>query len=127
MAGNDFIANGKTDAASAVFRAALEKLVLDKGKLVLGDSAATVAYGYYNLVNINLQLNVNGFSVAAVLCSIVKKIEKYLFESLGVAGNEGNLIVGSIVVNLDARLMHEVSVVKQRVLKLGGDIDKLDS
>ena len=96
-------------------------------KLTLGDAVTVVAHGDVNKAAVVIELYIHLAALAAVLHGVVKQIEKHLLEPLRVAGNERYLNGGLGIIDLNAGLTHKLAIGEERVLKLGGDVDKLDA
>gem|GEM_PF-6298323 len=127
VAGDDLVADGETDAGAAVLGAALVELLLYVGELRLRDAVSVVAHGDMHALGVGGQGHVDPLPLAAVGHGIVEQIEKDLLEPLGVAGDQRDLGGRLAVVELNAGLLHQLAVGKERVLQLGRDVDQLDA
>ena len=121
------VAHGKADASAAVLGAALVELLLDVRQLALRYAAAIVADADMYARGVGSERDVDLLAVPAVLRGVVEQVQEHLLQPLRVAGNQRDLGGGLSVVHLNTGLTHQLAVGEYRVLKLGGDVDKLDA
>ena len=127
MARHDLVAHGEAYARAAVFRTALEELLLHVRQLRLGDAVAVVAHANLHILAVGPQRHVDHLPVAPVDHGVVQQVQKYLLEPLRIAGDRGQIHRRGGVVDAHPRLAHELAVGKERVLQLGGDVQRLDA
>ena len=127
MSGHDLVADGETDTVAAVLGAALVEFFLDVREFPLGDAVSVVAHGDVDAVALSGETDVDLLPVSTVGHGVIEQVQKDLLEALRIAGDQLDLRLGRAVIDLDPGLAYQLAVCKERVFKLGSDVQQLDA